>query len=61
MSRLTVAVELSLWLAGGALKRQIALSIRHPFVSPMMRDVEQSERASGRVGSIERHPKCLTA
>lgn len=28
MSRLTVAVELSLWLAGGALKRQIALSIR---------------------------------
>lgn len=31
------------------------------FVSPMMRDVEQRETASGRVSSIERHPKCLTA
>lgn len=30
------------------------------FVSPMMRDVEQSEKASGSAGSIERHPKCLT-
>lgn len=49
MSRLTVAVELSLWLAGGALKRQIALSIR----AGAIRLADDEKRRAEREGERE--------